>query len=153
MEPLDLHFCATCLYAKHCPFTWKPSSGANLCLEPLLLLFLGTIETLLRTLTRNLLCLKPWNLLHPLLGTLTFNLGTFQNLYLEPLLGTFLNLYLEPLLGTFLNLYLEPLLGTSEHRGMTAPVPHGLVWLRPQSFQLLGKNDTNSAEEGELEQL
>ena len=79
-----------------------------------------------------------WN---PLLGTLTWNLGTSWNL--EPLLRTS-----EPSktftwnLGTFRNLYLEPLLGTSEPRRTLRDdcprVPQGLVWLRPQSFQLLG---------------
>ena len=99
-----------------------------------------------------------------LLGTLTWNLGTCRNLYWnpyleprsppEPLLGT---LYLEPRnlpepllgtltwnLGTCRNLYLEPLLGTSEPartwRDDCPRVPQGLVWLGPQSFQLLGKN-------------
>ena len=107
-----------------------------------------------------------WNLgtFGTLLGTLTWNLGTCRNLYLEPLLGTSepartftWNPYLEPRnlpkpllgtltwnLGTCRNLYLEPLLGTSEPartwRDDCPRVPQGLVWLGPQSFQLLGKN-------------
>ena len=92
-----------------------------------------------------------------LLGTLTWNFGTFWNLHLEPLHGTTCNLHLEPpnllklLLGTLeplgsftWNPDLEPLLGTSEPRGTLwddcPRVPQGLVWLRPQSFQLLEKN-------------
>ena len=156
----------------------------NLYLEPLL----GTSEPAvtftwnpyleprnLRNLTWNP-CLEPRNLPEPLLGTLTRNLGTCRNLYLEPLLGTSepSEPYLEPLLGTSesagtftwnpyseprnlpepllgtltwnlgarRNLYLEPLLGTSEPartwRDDCPRVPQGLVWLGPQSFQLLG---------------
>ena len=116
----------------------------------------------LRNLTWNPY-LEPRNLPEPLLGTLTRNLGTCRNLYLEPLLGTSepagtftWNPYLEPRnlpepllgtltwnLGTCRNLYLEPLLGTSEPartwRDDCPRVPQGLVWLGPQSFQLLGK--------------
>ena len=118
----------------------------------------------LRNLTWNPY-LEPRNLPEPLLGTLTRNLGTCWNLYLEPLLrtsepaGTFTwNPYLEPRnlpepllgtltwnLGTCRNLYLEPLLGTSEPartwRDDCPRVPQGLVWPGPQSFQLLGKYD------------
>ena len=120
----------------------------------------------LRNLTWNPY-LEPRNLPEPLLGTLTRNLGTCRNLYLEPLLGTSepagtftWNPYLEPRnlpepllgtltwnLGTCRNLYLEPLLGTSEPartwRDDCPRVPQGLVWLGPQSFQLLGKNENN----------
>ena len=87
------------------------------------------------------------NLPEPLLGTLTWNLGARRKLYLEPLLGTSepagtftWNPYLN--LGTCRNPYLEPLLGTSEPartwRDDCPRVPQGLVWLGPQSFQLLG---------------
>ena len=165
--------------------TWNLGTCRNLYLEPLYL-DLGTFGTLLGTLTWNLgTCrnlyleplprnlrnltwnpyLEPRNLPEPLLGTLTRNLGTCRNLYLEPLLGTsepagtftwnpYLeprncrNLYLEPYtwnLGTCRNLHLEPLLGTSEPartwRDDCPRVPQGLVWLGPQSFQLLGKNE------------
>ena len=69
--------------------------------------------------------------------TCTWNFGTSWILYLEPVLGT-----LEPR-----NLP-EPLLGTSEPRGTVwddcPRVPQGLVWLRPQSFQLLGKKQQHS---------
>ena len=69
----------------------------------------------------NLVChLEPRNLPEPLLGTLTWNLGTCRNLYLEPLLGTS-----------------EP---ARTWRDDCPRVPQGLVWLGPQSFQLLGKN-------------
>ena len=107
-----------------------------------------------------------WNIYaEPLLGTLEYTETLY--LYLEPPSGTFTGnsyweprnlleplLYLEPfpgtwepLLGTlrasFRNLHLEPLPGTSEPRGTLQDdcprVPQGLVWLRPQSFQLLGK--------------
>ena len=131
----------------------------NLYLEPLYL-----EPRNLRNLTWNPY-LEPRNLPEPLLGTLTRNLGTCRNLYLEPLLGTSepagtftWNPYLEPRnlpepllgtltwnLGTCRNLYLEPLLGTSEPartwRDDCPRVPQGLVWLGPQSFQLLGKKD------------
>ena len=75
----------------------------------------------------NWSCLVPRNLLEPLLGTLTWNFGTFWNLHLEPLwnLGTCWNLYAQPWLGTlelsetlpvlgipFWNLDWELLLGT-----------------------------------------
>ena len=119
---------------------------------------LGTFGTLLGTLAWNLgTCRNLY--LEPLLGT-----SEPRNLYLEPLLGTSepagtftRNPYLEPRnlpepllgtltwnLGTCRNLYLEPLLGTSEPartwRDDCPRVPQGLVWLGPQSFQLLGKN-------------
>ena len=134
--------------------TWNLGTCRNLYLEPLYL------EP--RNLTWNPY-LEPRNLPEPLLGTLTRNLGTCRNLYLEPLLGTSepagtftWNPYLEPRnlpepllgtltwnLGTCRNLYLEPLLGTSEPartwRDDCPRVPQGLVWLGPQSFQLLGK--------------
>ena len=173
--------------------TWNLGTCQNLYLEPLYL-----EPRNLRNLTWNPY-LEPSNLPEPLLGTLTRNLGTCRNLYLEPLLGTSepagtftWNPYLEPRnlpepllgtltrnLGTCRNLYLEPLLGTSEPAGtftwnpyleprnLPEPllgtlepagtftcgtsepartwrddcprVPQGLVWLGPQSFQLLGK--------------
>ena len=162
--------------------------------EPILLLgwilyaLLGTSESS-GTFTWNP-CSEPRNLLEPfMIGTLTWNLGTCRNLYLEPLYleprnlltwNPYLeprnlpNLYLEPLyleprnlltwnpyseprnlpepllgtltwnLGARRNLYLEPLLGTSEPartwRDDCPRVPQGLVWLGPQSFQLLGNN-------------
>ena len=83
-------------------------------------------------------CSEPRNLLEPfMIGTLTWNLGTCRNLYLEPLYLEPRNLrnltwnpYLEPrnlpepLLGTLIlgtsepsEPYLEPLLGTSEPAG------------------------------------
>ena len=137
--------------------TWNLGTCRNLNLEPLYL-----EPPKLRNLTWNPY-LEPRNLPEPLLGTLTRNLGTCRNLYLEPLLGTSepagtftWNPYLEPRnlpepllgtltwnLGTCRNLYLEPLLGTSEPartwRDDCPRVPQGLVWLGPQSFQLLGK--------------
>ena len=74
--------------------------------------------------------------MHPLLGTLTWNLGTCR-LHLEPLLGT-----MEPpgsftwtftwTFRTFRNLYLEPLLGTSRNLA---------GWL-PQSAQRPGLAET-----------
>ena len=139
------------------PYAWNLGTCRNLYLEPLYL-----EPRNLRNLTWNPY-LEPRNLPEPLLGTLTRNLGTCRNLYLEPLLGTSepagtftWNPYLEPRnlpepllgtltwnLGTCRNLYLEPLLGTSERArnwGDDCPrVPQGLVWLGPQSFQLLGK--------------
>ena len=98
--------------------------------------------------------LEPWNLLflEPLLGTSepsgTFTWNCYWNPHLEHLgtlepwnPGTFRNLYLEPLLGT----YLEPR-NLPEPYGMTAPeCPRTIVWLRPQSFQLLGKKKSNWA--------
>ena len=74
-------------------------------------------------------------------GTFTrnpsWNLGTCRNLCSEPFLEP-RNLP-EPLLGT--------LLGTSEPAGTRRDdcprVPQGLVWLGPQSFQLLGKKISN----------
>ena len=103
--------------------TWNLGTCRNLYLEPLL----GTSEPA-GTFTWNPY-LEPRSPPEPLLGTLTWNLGTCRNLYL---------------LGTCRNLYLEPLLGTSEPartwRDDCPRVPQGLVWLGPQSFQLLGKN-------------
>ena len=84
-------------------FTWNPLLGTS---EPA-----GTF-------TWNPY-LEPRNLPEPLLGTLTWNLGTCRNLYLEPLLGTS-----------------EP---ARTWRDDCPRVPQGLVWLGPQSFQLLGK--------------
>ena len=120
--------------------TWNLGTCRNLYLEPLYL-----EPRNLRNLTWNPY-LEPRNLPEPLLGTLTQNLGTCRNLYLEPWLGTS-----KPAgtftwnLGTCRNLYLEPLLGTSEPartwRDDCPRVPQGLVWLGPQSFQLLGKYD------------
>ena len=139
--------------------TWNLGTCRNLYLEPLYL-----EPRNLRNLTWNP-SLEPRNLPEPLLGTLTRNLGTCRNLYLEPLLGTSepagtftWNPYLEPRnlpepllgtltwnLGTCRNLYLEPLLGTLEPartwRDDCPRVPQGLVWLGPQSFQLLGKKN------------
>ena len=130
------------------PATWNPYTWN-----------LGTFGTLLGTLTWNLGTCRNlyWE---PLLGT-SEPAGTFTwNPYLEPA-GTFTwNPYLEPRnlpepllgtltwnLGTCRNLYLEPLLGTSEPartwRDDCPRVPQGLVWLGPQSFQLLGKNFSN----------
>ena len=142
-------------------FTWNPYLEPRNLPEPLL----GTLTWNLGT-CRNLylepLYLEPRNL-----RNLTWNLGTCRNLYLEPLLGTSepagtftWNPCLEPRsppepllgiltwnLGTCRNLYLEPLLGTSEPartwRDDCPRVPQGLVWLGPQSFQLLGKNFHN----------
>ena len=134
-------------------FTWNLGTCRNLYLEPLHL-----EPRNLRNLTWNPY-LEPRNLPEPLLGTLTLGTSEPSEPYLEPLLGTCRNLYLEPLLGTsepagtftwnpYLevcrNLYLEPLLGSSEPartwRDDCPRVPQGLVWLGPQSFQLLGKN-------------
>ena len=110
--------------------TWNLGTCRNLYLEPLL----GTSEPA-GTSTWNPY-LGPRSPPEPLLGTLTWNLGTCRNLVLGTLtwnLGTCRNLYLEPLL-----------LGTSEPartwRDDCPRVPQGLVWLGPQSFQLLGKN-------------
>ena len=142
--------------------TWNPYLEPRNLPEPLLgTLILGTsepsepyLEPLLRTSEpAGTFTWNPytWNLgtFGTLLGTLTSNLGTCRNLYLESLLGTCRNLYLQPLLGTSepagtftWNPYLEPLLGTSEPartwRDDCPRVPQGLVWLGPQSFQLLG---------------
>ena len=145
--------------------TWNPYLEPRNLPEPLLgTLILGTSEPA-GTFTWNPY-LEPRNLPEPLLGTLTRNLGTCRNLYLEPLLGTSepagtftWNPYLEPRnlpepllgtltwnLGTCRNLYLEPLLGTSEPartwRDDCPRVPQGLVWLGPQSFQLLGNKNS-----------
>ena len=150
--------------------TWNPEPllgtlilGTSEPSEPYLEPLLGTSEPA-GTFTWNP---YTWNLgtFGTLLGTLTWNLGTCRNLYLEPLLGTSepagtftWNPYSEPRnlpepllgtltwnLGTCRNLYLEPLLGTSEPartwRDDCPRVPQGLVWLGPQSFQLLGKNE------------
>ena len=96
-------------------FTWNPYSEPRNLPEPLLIL--GTSEPA-GTFTWNPY-LEPRNLPEPLLGTLTWNLGTCRNLYLEPLLGTS-----------------EP---ARTWRDDCPRVPQGLVWLGPQSFQLLGK--------------
>ena len=141
--------------------TWNPYLEPRNLPEPLLAtLILGTSEPSEPYLEPLLRTSEP---AEPLLGTLTRNL-TCRNLYLEPLLGTSepartftWNPYLEPWnlpepllgtltwnLGTCRNLYLEPLLGTSEPartwRDDCPRVPQGLVWLGPQSFQLLGNN-------------
>ena len=120
----------------------------NLCWEPRP--SLGTFQNLYSYLDGTyMLYLEPRNLPEPLLGTLanllepfmigtlTWNLGTCRNLYLEPLYLEPRNLrnltwnpYLEPrnlpepLLGTLIlgtsepsEPYLEPLLGTSEPAG------------------------------------
>ena len=106
-------------------------------------------------------CLEPWNCMHPLLGTLTWNFGMLWNL-LEPLLGTLAwntwnlgtswNLYLEhwnlpeSLLGTWI-LDLEPLLGTleppnlAEPCGMTAPeCPWAYFGWDPKAFSCWEKS-------------
>ena len=143
-------------------YDWNPYLEPRNLPEPLLGTLIHLEPRNLRNLTWNPY-LEPRNLPEPLLGTLTRNLGTCRNLYLEPLLGTSepagtftWNPYLEPWnlpepllgtltwnLGTCRNLYLEPLLGTSEPartwRDDCPRVPQGLVWLGPQSFQLLGK--------------
>ena len=119
--------------------TWNLGTCRNLYLEPLYLEprkpsepylepLLGTSEPAgtftwnpytwnlgnLRNLTWNPY-LEPRNLPEPLLGTLTRNLGTCRNLYLEPLLGTS-----EPA-GTFTwNPYWEPR-NLPEPGEMTAP--------------------------------
>ena len=137
--------------------TWNLGTCRNLYLEPLYL-----EPRNLRNLTWNPY-LEPRNLPEPLLGTLILGTSEPSEPYLEPLLGTSepagtftWNPYSEPrnlpepLLGTLTwnlgarrNLYLEPLLGTSEPartwRDDCPRVPQGLVWLGPQSFQLLGK--------------
>ena len=91
----------------------------------------------------------------PSLGTHTWNLGTSSNLHLDfrNLLGT------SEALGTFTwNPYLEPRnlpepsLGTLTWNLRTSRddcprVPQGWVWLRPQSFQLLGKNNDDILED------
>ena len=107
--------------------TWNLGTCRNLYLEPLL----GTSEPA-GTFTWNPY-LEPRSPPEPLLGTLTWNLGTCRNLVLGTLtwnLGTCRNLYLEPLLGTW-----EP---ARTWRDDCPRVPQGLVWLGPQSFQLLG---------------
>ena len=119
-------------------YDWNPYLELRNLPEPLLgTLILGTSEPS-----------EPY--LEPLLGTTepagtftwnpyTWNLGTFGTL-----LGT-----LTWNLGTCRNLYLEPLLGTSEPartwRDDCPRVPQGLVWLGPQSFQLLGNNTKKSS--------
>ena len=143
--------------------TWNPYLEPRNLPEPLLgTLILGTSEPSEPYLEPLLGTSEPagtftWNpyseprkLPEPLLGTLTWNLGARRNLYLEPLLGTsepagtFILGTLTWNLGTCWNLYSEPLLGTSEPartwRDDCPRVPQGLVWLGPQSFQLLGKN-------------
>ena len=135
--------------------TWNLGTCRNLYLEPLYL------EP--RNLTWNPY-LELRNLPEPLLGTLILGTSEPSEPYLEPLLGTSepagtftWNPYSKPRnlpepllgtptrnLGTCRNLYLEPLLGTSEPartwRDDCPRVPQGLVWLGPQSFQLLGNN-------------
>ena len=102
-------------------FTWNPYTW-NLGT-----FLLGTSEPA-RTFTWNPYS-EPRNLPEPLLRTLTWNLGARRNLYLEPR-----------------NLP-EPLLGTSEPartwRDDCPKVPQGLVWLGPQSLQLLGNYQKN----------
>ena len=139
-------------------FTWNLGIFPNLYLEPLL-----ETSAPSGTLYDWNPYLEPRNLPEPLLGTLI--LGTSEPSYLEPLLGTSepagtftWNPYTWNLgtfgtllgtltwnLGTCRNLYLEPLLGTSEPartwRDDCPRVPQGLVWLGPQSFQLLGKKN------------
>ena len=140
-------------------FTWNLGIFRNLYLEPLL----GTSEPSGTFYDWNPY-LEPRNLPEPLLGTLILGTSEPSEPYLEPLLGTSepagtftWNPYTWNLgtfgtllgtltwnLGTCRNLYLEPLLGTSEPartwRDDCPRVPQGLVWLGPQSFQLLGKN-------------
>ena len=142
--------------------TWNLGTCRNLYLEPLYL-----EPRNLRNLTWNPY-LEPRNLPEPLLGTLILGTSEPSEPYLEPLLGTSepagtftWNPYSEPrnlpepLLGTLTwslgarrNLYLEPLLGTSEPartwRDDCPRVPQGLVWLGPQSFQLLGNKQKPS---------
>ena len=121
------------------PYLYLESPSGNLDWE-LLLGILQPLQPLLWSWNpylepRNLRNLEPLQWLGTLLG------GTLEPpwiLDLQPLLGTS-----EPS-GTFTwNPYLEQLLGTSEPRGTLRDdcprVPQGLVWLRPQSFQLLGK--------------
>ena len=154
------------LYAEPLLGTLEPSETLPLLGDPLLEPLLGTLKPAW-SLTWNLILgtsepsgtftwnplLEPWNLLDPLLGsllgTITENLGTSN--FPEPLLGTlawkFVTswiFYLEPLPGTS-----EPsrtLLGTTEPpstlRDDRPRVPQGLAWLRPQSFQPLGKKTT-----------
>ena len=122
-------------------FTWNLGIFRNLYLEPLL----GTSEPS-GTLYDWNPYLEPRNLPEPLLGTLILGTSEPSEPYLEPLLGTSKptftwNPYLEPR-----NLQ-EPLLGTLTWTSEPARtwrddcprVPQGLVWLGPQSFQLLGK--------------
>ena len=98
LEPRNLPEPLLGTLARNLGTFWNP-----LWLEPLL----GTSEPA-GTFTWNPYI---WNLgtFGTLLGTLTWNLGTCRNLYLEPL-------YLEPrnLRNLTWNPYLEPLLGTSE---------------------------------------
>ena len=127
-------------------FAWNFGNFSNLHLEPLL----GTSQPL-GTFIRNP-CLELWNFPKPFLfleprsGTLTGNSHLEPRNLLEPLRRT-----LEPT-GCFTwnpslepgNL-LTPLLGTftwnlGTSRNLEGRLPQGLVWLRPQSFQLLGKN-------------
>ena len=138
-------------------YDWNPYlEPRNLYLE---LLYLEPRN--LRNLTWNPY-LEPRNLPEPLLGTLILGTSEPSEPYLEPLYLEPRNLpepwnpYSEPRnlpepllgsltwnLGTCRNLYLEPLLGTSEPartwRDDCPRVPQGLVWLGPQSFQLLEK--------------
>ena len=112
---------------------WRVGTSWNLSAEH----FLGTLEP-----SENLPLLEPFS------GTLTWNLGTTWNFGTS--CGSFTwNPSLEP--GNLLEpLYPETRLETSEPSrtltwnpcGMTARLPQsasGPIWLRPQSFQLLGK--------------
>ena len=119
----------------------------NLCWEPRP--SLGTFQNLYSYLDGTyMLYLEPRNLLEPfMIGTLTWNLGTCRNLYLEPLYLEPRNLltwnpYLEPrnlpepLLGTLIlgtsEPYLEPLLGTSEPAGTFTWNPYSEPWNLPE---------------------
>ena len=124
--------------------TWNFGSFSKLHLEPRNLL--APLGTFIQNRYLELWNFpKPYLFLEPPSGTFTGNSLLEPGNPLEPLLGTLeptgsftWNPSLEP--GNLLEAYLEALLGTSEPCGMIAPVPQGLVWLRPQSFQLLGKN-------------
>ena len=169
LEPRNLPEPLLGTLARNLGTFWNPLYDWNPYLEP----------RNLRNLTWNPY-LEPRNLPEPLLGTLI--LGTSEpsepsEPYLEPLLGTSepagtftWNPYSEPrnlpepLLGTLTwnlgarrNLYLEPLLGTSEPartwRDDCPRVPQGLVWLGPQSFQLLGKKTLLEKESAKQNQL
>ena len=87
-------------------FTWNPYWEPRHVLGP----FRGTLAWIFGI-------FRTWNpLLEPSLGTLTWNLATFWNLYLA--LWNLLesgNLYFQPLLGASIQkLHSKPLLGTSE---------------------------------------
>ena len=145
------------------PYYRNPCSEPRNLPQPLLGTHTRNLGTLLGTLTRNLgtftwnLCLEPRNLpepylepllgtSEPLLGSFAWNLGTCCNLTGNPCSEP-RNLP-EPLLGT--------LLGTSEPAGTRRDdcpkVPQGLVWLGPQSFQLLGKKERASTTKSALNQ-